>query len=227
MAVCVFEGQYVVALGKRVEVCVVFEVLLGHVAVESLAAALICEEQIFWQSVGFVPGKGGVLVWAGTLFLARQSLLGQIGDDGAGEFLMNLHCQGILGKLVRINQPARELVIGVRRQSITRKEFRLRIERFSVAFYKTIDFRPRSFRSGDCVRPCKSRKILPKTVACDEAMKIIPLQAEAGQVVPASHVLTRRGQARNLPENLEQPVIVEVQETVMILVELLLHRTVE
>ena len=156
MAVCVFEGQHVVAFGKRIEVSIILKIFLRHVAVKSIAAALIGEEEIFWQSVGLVPGKGGVFVWAGTLFLARQSLLGQIGDDGAGEFFVNLHRQRILGKLVRINQPAGELVIGVRRQSITRKEFRLRIERFSVAFYKAIDFRPRSLRPCDCVCPCKS-----------------------------------------------------------------------
>ena len=42
-------------------------------------------------------------------------------------------------------------------------------------------------------------------------MEIIPLQAEAGQVVPASHVLSRSRQAGHLPEDLEQAVIVEVQ----------------
>src|SRR5579863_3773109 len=70
MTVGVFEGQHVVAFGEGIEVGVVFEVLLGNVAIESLAAALIGEKEVFGQSVGFVPGVGRISVWAGTLFLA-------------------------------------------------------------------------------------------------------------------------------------------------------------
>ena len=47
MAVGVLKGENVIACGEGVEVGLVFQVALGHVAVERLAAALIGEKQIF------------------------------------------------------------------------------------------------------------------------------------------------------------------------------------
>src|SRR5579864_4485922 len=58
-------------------------------------------------------------------------------------------------------------------------------------------------------------------------MKVVSLQAESGEVVPASHVLARCRQSGHLSKNLEQAIVVEPEKTRMVLVELLLHRTIE
>ena len=68
MAVGVLKGENVIACGEGVEVGLVFQVALGHVAVERLAAALIGEKQIFRQGVGFVPGIRSILVRTSALF---------------------------------------------------------------------------------------------------------------------------------------------------------------
>src|SRR5437868_9632447 len=61
----------------------------------------------------------------------------------------------------------------------------------------------------------------------DEAMEVISLQAEASQIVPASHVLTRRGQTGHLSKYLKQAIVIEAQKTSMIFIELPLHGTLE
>src|SRR6202034_3526731 len=91
VAIGVFEGQNVVAFRERIEVRVILQILLGHVAIEGFAAALIGEKEIFRQSVGFVPGVGRVFVGAGTLFLTRQRFFGEISGDGVRELLVNIH----------------------------------------------------------------------------------------------------------------------------------------
>ena len=63
-----FEGEYVVSFRKRTKVRVVFKELLGHVAVKRLATALVGEEKILGESVGFVPGEGRVFVRTRALF---------------------------------------------------------------------------------------------------------------------------------------------------------------
>src|SRR5579864_9327170 len=82
VTVCVFEREHVVALGERAEVCVVFEKLLRHVAVEGFSAALVRQEKILRQSVRLVPGIGRVLVRTGALLLARKRLFRQVMHDG-------------------------------------------------------------------------------------------------------------------------------------------------
>jgi hypothetical protein len=77
------------------------------------------------------------------------------------------------------------------------------------------------------MRPGQSREILSETVAWDKAVKIVLLEAEASEVVPAAHVLTRRGQAGNLSENFEEAIVFEIQEPGMVLVELPFHGTVQ
>ena len=67
MAIGVFEGQHVVAFRKRTEVGIILEILLGHVAIESVAAALIREKQIFRQRVALVPGIRSVLCADGNV----------------------------------------------------------------------------------------------------------------------------------------------------------------
>ena len=70
MTVGVLEGKYIVALRQRIEIGVIFEELLSHVAIKRLAAALVSKEQILRQSIGFIPCVGRVLMRAGAHFRA-------------------------------------------------------------------------------------------------------------------------------------------------------------
>ena len=47
----------------------------------------------------------------------------------------------------------------------------------------------------------------------DEAVKIVASQTETSEIVPAAHILSRRGQTGHLAEHLQKAVIVEIQET--------------
>src|SRR5271165_2824518 len=105
------------------------------------------------------------------------------------KLFVNFHRHGIASKLVRVNQAAGEFVVGVRRQTIVYEERGFGIERFAVTLYQTVDFRPSRLRPCDRVGPRESRDILSKTMACNKAVKVISLEAEAGEVIPASHVL--------------------------------------
>src|SRR5580658_5018770 len=96
-----------------------------------------------------------------------------------------------MGELVRVNQAAGELVVGVRRKPIIHEELGLGIKRFSIAFYQAIDFRASGLRTGDCTGSRKSRKILSKAMAGDKRVKVIAHQAEASAVIPSAHVFTR------------------------------------
>src|SRR5580700_3417172 len=64
-------------------------------------------------------------------------------------------------------------------------------------------------------------------MAGDEAVEVVALQAEAGEVVPASHVFSGSGQAGNLAKDLEQSIVVEVEKAGVVLVELAVHGAVE
>src|SRR5579864_2909286 len=64
-------------------------------------------------------------------------------------------------------------------------------------------------------------------MAGDETVKVALLQAEAGEVIPAAHVLSRRGKAGDLPKDFQEAVVVEIQKAGMILLKLRFHRTVE
>src|ERR1700735_3471419 len=64
-------------------------------------------------------------------------------------------------------------------------------------------------------------------MAGDEAVEVVALQAEAGEVVPASHVFSGSGQAGNLAKDLEQSIVVEVEKAGVVLFELAVHRAVE
>ena len=57
----------------------------------------------------------------------------------------------------------------------------------------------------------------------NEPVKIIVLQAEVVEIVPAAHVLARSRQARHLAKHLQHAIVIEVQESRMVLFELLLH----
>src|ERR1700722_17463750 len=64
-------------------------------------------------------------------------------------------------------------------------------------------------------------------MAGDEAVEVVALQAEAGKVVPASHVFSGSGQAGNLAKDLEQAIVLEVEKAGVVLFELAVHGTVE
>src|SRR5689334_17545533 len=57
----------------------------------------------------------------------------------------------------------------------------------------------------------------------DESTKVVFYQAEAGQIVPAAHVFSGRGQASHLAEDFEQAIVVQVHEERVIFFELPLH----
>src|ERR1700722_9837103 len=64
-------------------------------------------------------------------------------------------------------------------------------------------------------------------MAGDEAVEVVALQAEAGEIVPASHVFSRSGQAGNLAKDLEQTIVIEVEKAGVVLFVLAVHGTVE
>ena len=68
VTVRVLEREHVVAFRERIEVGVVLQIALGHFAVKHIAAALVSEEEILRQSIGFVPCVGRVFMRTGTLF---------------------------------------------------------------------------------------------------------------------------------------------------------------
>src|SRR5215469_14047031 len=203
MAIGVFERQNVVALGQRVEIGVIFQILFRHLPIEDISAALVSKEQVLGQSVGLVPSVGSIFVRPGPLFLTRKSLLGQIRGDRMRQLSVNVERLGVVRELVGIDQAAGQLVVGVGREAIVDKELSLRIECFSVSLYQTIDLRPGFVRSGDRIRPRQAGKILSKTVSGNKSVKIVALQAKPADVVPTAHIFSGRGLAGYLAENLK------------------------
>jgi hypothetical protein len=143
-----FEGEYVVSFRQRTKVSVVFKELLGHVAIKGLPAALVGEEKILGESVGFVPGEGRVFVRTRALFGPGKRLLRQVGDHGSSQLPVNVHGHRIVGKLVRIDQTAGKLVVGVCREPVTVEELGFGIECFRIAFDQAINLGARRFRSS-------------------------------------------------------------------------------
>src|SRR5207253_7344412 len=115
----------------------------------------------------------------------------------------------------------------IRRQAVVHEKLSFGIEGFCVSIYQPINLCSGRLGTGNGIRPGEPRYILSEAVSSNESVEIIPRQAEASEIVPAPHVVSGRRQACNLPEHLQQTVVLEIQETGMELVELLLHGTVE
>src|SRR5215469_7792131 len=95
------------------------------------------------------------------------------------EFFVNLHRQRIVRKFVSIDQAAGKLVVSIGREPVVHEELGLRVQGLAIAFYQAVDFCASFFGTGDRVRSCQGRDILPEAMARNEAVKIVMFEAES------------------------------------------------
>ena len=143
-----------------------------------------------------------------ALLGAGERLLGQISQHAARELLMHAHGHRIACEFVSVNQPAGEFVVGVGRQAIINKKFRFGIKRCGIAFHQALHLRTRLLRACDGIGTRQRGNILSKTVTGNKSMKIVPIQAKAGQVIPAPHVLAGSSLSGRLAKDFQQAIIV-------------------
>ena len=129
----------------------------------------------------------------GALFGATQSLFRQMRQHRLSASPKHIERNGILGKLVRIDQTTAGLVESVGRQAIVDIKFAGGIDRRGVTPNQPLYFL--LGRLGVCHRTSagQRRKILSKTVSGDEAMKIIRGMEVARVVIPTAHIRARSG----------------------------------
>ena len=136
---------------------------------------------------------------------------------------MDVHSHGVVGELVCVDEPARQLVIRICREPVVNEELGLGIQRLGIALDQAIDLGARRLRARHSVGAGKSGHILSEAVTGNKAVKIVFCQTEAGEVVPSAHVFPGSRQTGNLAKDFQQTVVVQVQKAGVQLVELPLH----
>src|ERR1700722_4340036 len=102
VAVGMFTRQNVLALREWVKIIVLDEPDC-EIAIARISAALVGEEEIFRESVGFIPSEGDFFMRTGTLCGAAQRLLGQMVHSGRGGAPMNIECVRTGGEFMGVN----------------------------------------------------------------------------------------------------------------------------
>ena len=210
VTVGVLTGKVVRAFRERIKVFLLDEAD-GEILVTGITAALIGEEEIFRQRVGFIEGVGNILVETRALFGAAERFFRQVRQHGLRAAPEHIERGGIAGEFVGINQAAAGFVEGISGQAIIHIKLPGGIHRCAVAANQTLHFFLRGFRAGDGVRAREPRKILAETVPGDESMEIIHRAEIISVVVPAAHVWADRGETFALAERFEQRIFIEMQ----------------
>src|SRR2546429_678026 len=122
----------------------------------------------------------------GALFCATQSLFRQMRHHGLDASSKHIERNGILGKLVRIDQTTAGLVESVGRKAIVDIKLAGGIDSLGVTANQSLHFLLGRLGVGHCVSAGQRGKILAKTMSGDEAMKIIRGMEVAGVVIPRS-----------------------------------------
>src|SRR2546423_5258718 len=153
MAVRVTPCKIVAAIRETIEEWLV-EILLRDGAVSLARSTLVCQEKILRHGIRLVPGPG--LVFTRSPIRPLLDGLGwQMRQGGVGSLLENRKRLRIADVLVRINQPANQLVVAVSREPVLFVE--LSGDDLCVEPVQAQDFLSRGLRSGNRVIPCQRR----------------------------------------------------------------------
>src|SRR5580698_9137093 len=118
MTVGMLPWQHILSLSQRPEIKIVLKKTHREFAIAIPGAALISQEKILRQRVGFVPTVGLVLLWDSVLFRASQGLARKMWQYGVRRGVQHLQSYVVAGALMRIDQPATGFVVGIRRQMV-------------------------------------------------------------------------------------------------------------
>src|SRR5437016_5333963 len=105
-----------------------------------VTAALVSQEKILRQSVGFVPRVSDAFVRTGTLLGAAQCFFGKIRQRGLSSTPVHVERIWTLSKFVRVNQATACLVVGVGGQMIVNIKFSGRLDCFRECANQPMDF---------------------------------------------------------------------------------------
>ena len=134
---------------------------------------------------------------------------------------------GILGKLVRIDQTTAGLVESVGRKAIVDIKLAGGIDSLGVTANQPLHFLLGRLGVGHCVSAGQRGKILAKTMSGDEAMKIIRGMEVAGVVIPTAHIRARSGQARTLSKWFQQRVLIQAEKQFVVVFKLCPEESLE
>src|SRR5215467_13709377 len=103
MAIGMFARECILVFRKCVVILVIKEAF-SEIEVAFVATALICEEEVFGERIGLIPGISDIFVWpARLLFRPAESFLGQVQQHCVCGSLKHLQSNRIGGKFVCID----------------------------------------------------------------------------------------------------------------------------
>ena len=128
-----------------------------------------------------------------------------------------------------VDEPDDQLVVGVRGQGVVVEE--ARGDGLGILAHQPRDLVLFNRVARDGVAPGQARQVLTEAVTGDESVPVgrapvLGIDVEVGRlIVPTAHVGAGSRLARAHPEGLEQPIVVDVQEQPLLLLELREHRS--
>ncbi len=161
VAIGVPAGEHVAAIRQRI-VILIIEILTSECAIAVASAALIRDKQVFRNRVGLVPGISHRRVLAPPSPMLH-GLSRQVGQRSICCALQNREGVRITDVLVRIYQPAYQLVVAVRRKTILL--VKIAGDRPGVQAVQPQHLVPSGWRTGDGVAPRQRGNPLAKSAA--------------------------------------------------------------
>ena len=164
MAVSVFAGKNILIFGQRTEI-ILLDKAHRQIAISRVAAALIGKKEIFRQRVGFVPGVGNILVRTCALFRAAQGFFWKMRHHCLRRAPVNIERIRISGELMRIDQSATGLVVGVGGQVVVDIKLCRRFDGLRKTTHQPMHFFLRGFVAGDRIGARQVRKDIVRNCA--------------------------------------------------------------
>src|SRR5215471_6272810 len=202
-------------------VVLVVDEALSKFEIALIAAALIGEEEVLGKRVGFIPGISDILVWPARFLLrTTERFFGEMRQHRLRRAFEYLQSIWILGEFVRINEAAASLIERVSGKSVVDVELAGWLDRLAKCPDEPVNFLLSRFRTSDRVRARQPGQVLAEAVSGNEAVKIVFVVEVVGVVVPAAKVRPRSRHSLALAKRLEQPVLVQMEKNLVIVVKL-------
>src|SRR5580700_4121042 len=141
--------------------------------------------------------------------------------------LQNIEGNGIRCKFMSVDETAASFVEGVAREAVVDVELPGGLDRLGKGAHETLNFFLRGLRSGHGIGASQAGKVLAERMSGNEGMKIILLVKIVGIVVPASEIGAGSRHSLTLAERLEQPIFIEIEEHLVVLIKLSAEGTIE
>ncbi len=185
MAVGMFSRQRILAAHKCCEEFVI-EKAPTELPMNPLAGQVPRQELIFRQGVALIPGVLAEILAGLRMLVARYGVRRQIRQRGSSGTVEGCACGLIEAELLRIEQAADELIVGVGGEAIVAIEAAARVHSRREAVHQALHFGARGRIPGDRVPRASALIHCPCCGAGREGVG----------VVPAAEILARRGKAR-------------------------------